>query len=157
MVDMDRFEREIDCDRLQKGDVVAVDRIEVITQTKFGTTAYGLAALGLCQEIERRLATRKHDAIETTIRTKEGNIQVCTDVDASYINESRFAKAARSMRSAIRRHCAVDVTKLPADRVQKHDRNGQIMAGGFNALMVHKDVNLVLDSHTRAVPGLPGN
>jgi hypothetical protein len=136
----------IDTDRLAKGDTVSVSEIERITSTVRGTDGYALAAMALCQFIQKA----KGNAV--TVRVDGGSIRLLTDEEAVDYNERQFASSIGRAGRAHYRQMGVDTSNLASESRAAHERsvlvNGKVLMAAINA---KKDALRVL-SHPRATP-----
>jgi hypothetical protein len=138
---------------MKKGDVLGVDVVEAITDAKMGTTAYGLAAMGLCKQIERELEGR---GVSASVVVRQGNICVLSDEDAEIHEKRQFARHVNGMERAVAKHQQIDVAQLSHDSKHAHDRDGEVMSLVYQAAKSVAELpRLLAGAHRRSVPGLP--
>ena len=108
----------INFDTLQKGSVIHPDDVAQATDCEVGSTAYGLAAMGLCKRIEDDLLSR---GMPVTVIIRSGAIHVLSDEEASEYNRRAFYKRLAGMARDHTRMQRVDVGQLSELARAKHE------------------------------------
>jgi hypothetical protein len=141
----------IDYDSLTKGTIIPVQRIEEITQTQRGTSAYDFAVLRLSARIEREL----HDRGRIwTVKSEKGALKILTDSEAAVYNHALQVQARASELRRFALQQAVDVSSLGTDVRKQHERNMEIDGKYIQARIAVRE-QLRLTASKRNVPGLP--
>jgi len=109
----------IDVETLQKGDVISIERLEVIIGRPRGAPGFGLEVLKIREMIARQLEVIGRPM---TIRQLHGQLVLCDDETASVYNPREVEAGWRKSARAHRRNLAVDVSQLDQERRAQHDR-----------------------------------
>lgn len=98
---------------LKVGDVIDVVRLEAITQTVFGTTAYHYAVRKLIERVNRE---RRQAGRPLVLRQRKGAVEVCDAPQGLHVARNRAAEASRKLRKTQERLLSIAVTELsPAE------------------------------------------
>jgi hypothetical protein len=143
----------IDFERLSKGDVIPVNRIEEIVGVKRDDKNYSILLLQLKGRVERELFERKK---LWTLTTEAGEIKILTDAEASAYNAIEAENARRRERRRFALQCAVDVGELTEEQKSEHRRRVEIQ-GRYIQAQTGVRKQLRLEDTKRNVPGLPAH
>lgn len=109
----------LDIESLNPGDVISVEQIEEITQSKSGTTAYSYAVQGLRSRIEKE---RRRIGRPITARQLRGALVICTPSDQLRVAGNRSKEAARKLRKTHTILIETRVEGLTEDEMKAHER-----------------------------------
>lgn len=110
----------LDVTRLVKGQVLGLEELEQIMGTTRADPRWWLKVLNLRQKIEHLRA--KQGLPVLTMRTKNGELIICNDEDASQYNRGMGKRGIRRFAKASHRNIYVDVTKLSDEESAAHGR-----------------------------------
>jgi len=142
----------LDFDSLQKGDSIAPDRLERLTNRKRGTDGYNLAVLALRERIVRECKDRgKH----FTVALVKGSLRILTDEEAALYNVRTFRAGFRRSGKSLRRLSKVNTAALSDQQKADHERN-LIVFGKMLQAARSARAAIAATPHQRTTPGLPG-
>lgn len=141
-----------DFDMLKKGDVIPVERIELLIMTKQDHPKYSLRILRLKDQIESELERRGRPV---TVRTDHGCLVILTDPEAAEYNKAQFGIRRHQLSICHQRTLQVNVTQLTDEQRKIHERN--IVVQGAQLSAMRKAVRIAHKAHKRITPGLPAS
>jgi hypothetical protein len=143
----------LDFDALNKGDIIPVEKIERITESRFGSMDYQLRAMQLRELIRRKLEAR---GLIVAIRFDHGHLRILDDAEASVYASDAIQLALRKAISAHKTQLAVDAQQLTDEESDAHERR-LIRDGRMIQALAQAGLNVPAITHRRTVPGLPGS
>jgi hypothetical protein len=140
----------IDYESLNKGDVIAADRLERIVELPRTDAGYSLKVQMVKERIEREMEAIGRPVV---LAIDQGNLKVLTDSEAAIYVDQKFQEYRRRMfRQHVRGESAIDVSKLSPDERQQHERAAYVRSKEIQALArTRREVRL--ESHQRQTPG----
>lgn len=139
-----------DFDRLKKGDIIPVERIESLSRVSRDSARYSLIALKYKDQIESELESRGRPV---TVKIDRGNLVILTDSEAAEYNKTQFDARKRQMGASHRRAMQVDIGQLSDDQKERHRRN--LLVQGAQLAAMRKVVRVEASAHKRITPGAP--
>ena len=109
----------LEIEALQCGDVIAVDRLEMITRAKHGTDRYQFALRRLTKQIEKERARMGRPIV---IKQRKGALHVCVASEQLQYAKRRSSEAARKVRRTMIVLVTTDVGELSDDELRQHER-----------------------------------
>jgi len=141
----------IDCEQLAKGDVIPIERIEMVTEKNYPSQEYQLALLALKQDLEKRMYDLGRPV---TIKQERGALRILKDDEASEYNYVLFDQHVKGLVRRHRMNCLVDVSQMNETMKNAHRRRLAIEGCVIQAVS-DACQTLQLPVHKRRVPGLP--
>lgn len=144
----------IDFDLLQKGDSIAVERIEQWAELPRTDARYPLKLLAMRDVVERKCRER---GLLVTVKAEHGSLRILLDPEASEWNDKRERSLLGQFARTHQRLNAVDVGQLGDGDRELHERRLTV-SGTFMAAFIGAKKKLVeLLPHKRKTPGLPAD
>lgn len=110
----------LDFSKIEKGHVISVETIEEIFCKKRTDEDFWCIVLDLAEDIKTYFY-QEYGLIVTT-RSRKNSLIVCTDEEASIVNEERFRKYLNGLAKANRGMQGVVLANLSSDRLIRHQR-----------------------------------
>lgn len=110
----------LDVTKLTKGQTLAIAELEPILGLKYPDERWGFRLMRLRAKIE--MLRNRLDLPVITLRSRHGELLVCDDADASQYNRAMGRRGIKRFRRAAARNIAVDVSQLPEEDQQTHER-----------------------------------
>lgn len=110
----------LDVTKLAKGQTIGIDELERIMGIHRASSLWNFGLMKLQRQIAKLRADLGLNILTT--RTHRGKLIICDDSDAANYNRSMGKRGIRRFVRSTRRNIAVDVTKLPPDEREAHER-----------------------------------
>ena len=137
----------IDCDTLNKGDVISVDVLQKITKKPQGSQEYAFKLMSLQSFIHDKRA-------DLTVRIDHDTIRILTDKESSEYNDQVFKMGMRKMKTSNGRLLMVDYSGFSDDEKQRHLRKIEVNSRTYQATILGRRGKLILPPVVRNTPGL---
>ena len=111
---------------LTKGTTIATATAEELTGIRRTEKGWQLALLGLRDHIERAYF-EKHRVL-CTVRITQDTLRICTDAEASALNEKRFRSYIKRAAKTHARNTAVDESNLTERERNRHRRTVEVQS-----------------------------
>lgn len=148
---MDVRKYPVDYETVQKGDVIASERLEYLTGKKAGTNEYRLAVMAIRDSVERELIAIGRPM---TIVLRRDEIVFLTDAEATDHCDARFKFALRHARRSHVRMQAVDTSQLTDDAQRTEHANKLSRQSYYVQAITEIKKKLIAAAHKRQTPGL---
>ncbi len=144
---------DIDCESLQKGDIIPVEKIEELTGYDRGSREYAFGCLSVRTYIEDTMRSLK---APVTICSRDYDLVVLTDSAAFRHSDKRVRQQIKGVQRSHRRMQEVDTTNLTPDEQQDYERRLLVQSRYVQAINSVVRRKIEPRPHVRTTPVMAG-